>query len=164
MLLWKCTWPRSSLKESMRRLGWTEVVYQEAPAIATWNVKARESKVMLVLWEARLLESEGSYVLVARDAVASPLLGTAGGTFTCGVMRAEVPFAKGLDRSACRLANASVYAIEGTELCRRCVRKARGCSRRGQAGCCRNRGYQKYCVEKGLWNYAVADKNLASFG
>ena len=64
LLLWAYTWPSSSLKEALCRLGArTTVAYHEVSTIAAWNSRAWDSNVFLVPWLGENALDQGNFIL-----------------------------------------------------------------------------------------------------
>ena len=85
LLLWAYTWPRSSLKEALCRMGGsTKIAYQHVRDIADWNVHAWDSGVLLIPWTKDELRPEHGYVWRLHGVAGGIWLRNGHAVWTCG--------------------------------------------------------------------------------
>ena len=90
-LVWAYTWPTSSLKEALSRLGCgTAVAYQELRSVAAWNCKAWDSNAVLVPWEGFVEKLQGWYVMEVHNVFSALLVTRTVATWSCGKVRGQI--------------------------------------------------------------------------
>ena len=91
-LLWVYTWPRSSLKEALWRLGApTAVAYQELQCAADWNARTSDSHFVLVPWPEETQITCGRYIMHVHGIFGALWVKPESVQWSCGRMHAEIP-------------------------------------------------------------------------
>ena len=92
LLLWTYTWPRSSLKEAVWRLGaTTAVAYQELQCVADWNARTSDSKFVLVPWPVEMHATHGRYIVHVHGIFGALWVKSESVQWSCGRMQAQIP-------------------------------------------------------------------------
>ena len=92
LLLWAYTWPSSSLKEALCRLGArTTVAYHEVSTIAAWNSRAWDSNVFLVPWLGENALDQGNFILQSHGVCSALWVKDTEAQWMCGRVQVDIP-------------------------------------------------------------------------
>lgn len=92
LLLWAYTWPSSSLKEALCRLGArTIVAYQEVSTIAAWNSRAWDSNAFLVPWLGENASDQGNFILRSHGVCSALWVKDTEAQWMCGRVWVHIP-------------------------------------------------------------------------
>ena len=95
ILLWKYTWPKSSLKEAMNDLGAeTSTTYQHVQTVAEWNSRAWDSNVVLAPCLQRPHVMPGAYIVKLGCVTTALWVTSHMAVWSCGRLWAEFPLTK----------------------------------------------------------------------
>ena len=95
ILLWKYTWPKSSLKEAMNDLGAeTSTTYQHVQTVAEWNSRAWDSEIVLAPWLPRPHVTPGAYIMKLGGVTTAVWVTSQMAVWSCGRLWAEVSLTK----------------------------------------------------------------------